>query len=139
MAKEKTKQVEYKEAYDRCLCMLRIFKDVVLTHPAIEQSEQATHLAQGAYAEMDAIAKLLLMKAKNNDGTIHDRAYCIFIIVNELLVNHPTIIKDKQAKAYAKIVSDTLWALYQYKSDKFFIDKPEPKGKSASKKVRAPK
>lgn len=114
MAKVRLNQGYYKEALDRCICVSRIIRDVVLTHPVVAQNAQLTHLIQGAYVEIDATAKLLSAKANDNDGVLHDRVFWIMEMVYELLAEHPGIAKDREARLYAKRAADNLWKLYQY-------------------------
>ncbi len=135
MPKEKLNQGHYKEAFDRCLCVSKILKEVVLSHPAVEQNEQITHIAQGTYSEVEAIAQLLMQKAKDNDGAIHDRAYWLFEMINELLLEHPVIAKDRNAKRFAGQTANALWKLYQYLGNKHFND-GESKHKPTGKRVR---
>lgn len=113
---EKLNQGHYKEALDRCICISRIIRKVILTHPVIEQSEQASHLVIGACSEIDAVANLIGLIVKDNDGVIHDRVYMLFEIIIELLIDNPIIKKDHDANVYAKKSAAQLWKLYQYLS-----------------------
>lgn len=138
MPKTKLDQAHYKEALDRCISVSKIIREVLLTHPVIEQNEPASHLIQGAVSEVDATAQLVIQKAVDNDGMLYNRALWIFELFDTLLVQHPVITKDHEATMIAIEASDGLWKLYRYLADKTFNieNSPQSQHKPASKKVR---
>lgn len=108
----------YKDGFDRCICISKVLRDVLLNYPAIANSPQATHLIQGAISEIDEVANLMVSKVKDNEGALYDRAFWLCDTINDLIAEHPEIVKDHDAKVYADKSTDNLWKLYEHLADK---------------------
>lgn len=110
----------YFEALDRTKWIAKILQTILLSHPAIEQSEQLTHIITGIHSELKSIEVLLSNKTKTLDTNEHvdDRAYWLFIVINELLINDIVVAKDPNAKLLAEQAAASLWKLYQHLGNK---------------------
>lgn len=114
MSRMKLNQGYYRDGLDRCLCVVKIIGLVLKDYPVIDRSAQLTHLIQGAYIEIDAAANLIATKVEENNGEAAlDRAYWMFELINELLIEHPLIAKDREARIRANQAANALWKLYQ--------------------------
>lgn len=127
VAKVKLNEGYYKAGLDRCIAVAKIVQMVLLDHPAIDQNQQLCHLIQGSVSEINAVGNLLTQKTEDNSGMLYDRAMWMFELVSELLVCHPVIEKDKEAKKLANKAADYLWKLYQHHADETFLTDEERK------------
>lgn len=136
MSRMKLNQGHYEAALDRCINVVRIIDLVLKEYPVIEQDAQLNHLIEGACSEVFAVAGLIANKLKEGrEDAILDRAYWMFELVNELLIEHPVIAKDQEANLCANQAADALWQLYQYIGGKPYHNE-QVNNKPANKGVR---